>query len=240
MKKHDNFYISIGNTRTTFAIFDGSIDKMKMIKKNTIEIFEKMDFKEILDVFNIIPQKIFVCSVVDYASEKIKEFFDKNEIIFLNYSNQKNIDLSLLDNPFEIGNDIIASAIYAQSLAKNITIISLGTATVISNIRGQAIVGCIIAPGLEISYNALIEKTTIPKLKLNYTSKIIGKNTSDALNIGVVSGHKLMIQELTKSFHTPDTLYIYFGGNAHYIKFSNWKYVSDIDLLGLYLFSINR
>ncbi|MGL5205587.1 MAG: type III pantothenate kinase [Metamycoplasmataceae bacterium] len=235
----DNLYISIGNTRTTFAIFDGSINNIKTIKKYTKEAFNNVDGT--LHKLNSNPQKIFVCSVVEKLNNEVKEIFKNVEIIFLNYLTQDIINLDLLDNKYEIGNDIIASAIFAQSKGKNMVISSLGTATTISVIVDRSIIGCIILPGLKISYDALIEKTMIPEIKLQPIKKNIGKNTKEALSIGIIEGHKIMIKELSAKLKMPlDTIYLYSGGNACYIKLDNWEYIDDIDVLGLYLFSINR
>ena len=240
MNKNLDLFISIGNTRTSFAVFEKSIDNIKIIKKNTKLFFNTMDFEKIFDFLNVNVQKIFVCSVVEYANKKLLLFFKDKEVIFLTSSNQNLIKLNLLDNPNEVGNDILASAIYANILSKNIIIASLGTATVISNVVNGSLIGCIIFPGLGISYKSLITNTMIKKIELNWTNKDIGTNTKDALSIGVIKGHQIIIKELSKPFHTIDTLYIYFGGNAPYIKLKGWKKIEDIDILGLYLFSLSR
>ncbi len=234
-----NLYISIGNTRTTFGYFPNNIKSIKIIKKNTQEFFNKINFDQILSEFNISIKQIFVCSVVKEANVKLQEFLVGKEIIFLKHNNQKMIKLDQLDNPQELGNDIIASAIYASHLSDNTTILSLGTASVLSSVVNGSLAGCIIIPGLELSYNALIESTDMQKIKLNYTPNNIGKNTQDALSIGIITSHQIILEELAKKFHHQKTLYVYFGGNASYIKLNNWKKIEDMDLLGLYLFSIN-
>ncbi|MGL5205028.1 MAG: hypothetical protein ACRC63_02140, partial [Metamycoplasmataceae bacterium] len=95
--------------------------------------------------------------------------------------------------------------------------------------------------GLQISYDVLIEKTMIPKMKLYSTKEYIGKNTQEALNIGIIEGHRIVIEELSKNIQMPpSTIYLYSGGNAHYFNLKKWKYIDDIDVRGLYLFSLNR
>ena len=237
-KTKTNFFISIGNTRTSFAYFPEHIDSIKIIKTKTKNFFNNISFEDIFNQFGINPNKIFVCSVVEEVNHKLVTFFPHNEIVFLKHDNQKIINLNLLDNPQEIGNDIIASAIYAKSLGQNVTVVSLGTASVISNIVEGSLLGCIIMPGLEISYNALIQNTAINKVELTPLTSIIGTSTQKSLSIGIINGHKAMIKELTKPFHTPQTKYVYFGGNTSYIELNNWKKIEDIDLLGLYLFSV--
>ncbi|MGL5205143.1 MAG: type III pantothenate kinase, partial [Metamycoplasmataceae bacterium] len=149
MKKKSNFYISIGNTRTTFAIFDESINDIKTIKKYTKEMINYLN--DVLDELDINPLKIFVCSVTKKYNSIINNFFQNKEIIYLNHSNQNIIDFNSLDIKNEIGNDMIASAIYAQSIGKNTVVVSLGTATTISAIVEKTLMGCIILPGLQIS-----------------------------------------------------------------------------------------
>ncbi|MGL5732529.1 MAG: type III pantothenate kinase [Metamycoplasmataceae bacterium] len=239
LKKKDNLYISIGNTRTTFAIFGESIHDSKKVKIYTKDILNNIS--NILNELKIDPKKIFLCSVVEKYNNEIIKFFNSIEVIFLNYSSQNIINLDLLDNQYEIGNDMIATAIYAQSIGKSVVVVSLGTATTISAVVNKSIIGCIIFPGLKTSYDALIDKTMIPNIELESTKKVIGKNTKDALSIGIIEGHKIVIQELSNKLEMPsDTIYLYTGGNAHYIKLNDWKYIEDIDVLGLYLFSINR
>ncbi|MGL5617494.1 MAG: type III pantothenate kinase [Metamycoplasmataceae bacterium] len=239
MKKKSNLYISIGNTRTTFAIFDKSINNVKKVKEYTKDIL--INIINILDELNIEPQKLFVCSVVEKYNNKIVKLFKNSEVVFLNYLSQNIVNLDLLDNQHEIGNDMIASAIYAQSIGENIIIVSLGTATTISAVSKKSIIGCIILPGLKILYDALIKKTMIPDTELQSTKKKIGKNTKDALSIGIIEGHKIAIIELSNRIGmSSDTIYLYSGGNANYIKLNGWKYIEDIDILGLYLFSIDE
>jgi type III pantothenate kinase len=217
----NNLYVSVGNTRTSFAYFPENINSMKVIKKNTKLFLEDVNLDEILNEFNINPSKVFVCSVVQEVSDKLDILFKDKELIFLEYNNQNIISLDSLDNPKEIGNDIIASSIYANSLGTNIIVISLGTASVISSIDNGSLVGCIIMPGLDISYNALVDNTAIKKSKLIEINKTLGTNTQESLSIGIINGHKIMIESLATNLHTPKTKYIYFGGNSSYITFTD-------------------
>ncbi|MDK2819684.1 MAG: type III pantothenate kinase [Mycoplasmataceae bacterium] len=245
MKKKNNLYISIGNTTTTFAYFENSINKINTIKFNTTKFFKTLNFVEILNKFDISIDRIFVSSVKKSLNKFIISYFENNKIIFLKWNNQKNISLDLLDNPKEVGNDIIASAIFANTLGDNMTIISLGTATVIANIYKGKLTGCTISPGLETSYDSLFKKISINKISLkeiaNYNLKKIGLNTKESIAIGVIQGHKLMVQEIANSFdNQQNTNYVYYGGNSHYIKFENWNKYNDMDLLGLYIYSKSK
>ena len=245
MKNKKNLYISIGNTTTTFAYFKKSIDEINTIKISTNEILKIFNFKEILHKFNITINKVFVSSVKKSFNRYIISFFKNNEVVFIKWNNQKNINLNLLDNPKELGSDIIASAIFANTLGENVTIISLGTATVIAKIYKGQLMGCAISPGLETSYNSLFNKTSIKKISfkemVNNDFHNIGLNTKDAIGIGVINGHKLMIQSIVNSFpNQENSKCVYYGGNSHYINFENWDKYEDMDILGLYIYSMNE
>lgn len=239
MISKSNLYISVGNTRISFCIFGDSIKEFKIIKKNTKEILNNFNLAPILSELKISVSVIFICSVVPLINKKIKNYFIDKEIIFLTAVNQNEINFNNIDNPEEVGSDIVASAIYAKQLGDNVTVASLGTATVIYNINKGSFSGCFISPGLDISYKALIENTNIEyeDIYSTYSDNKNITNTKDSLNIGVITGHELMIQELSKKFDSKNSIYVYFGGNSNFIKLGGWTKIEDIDLLGLYIYS---
>ncbi len=235
MKNDFDLYISVGNSQISFAIFGKTIDDIHVTKKN----LKNIDLIKSINELNINVLKIFVCSVVPLITQQIKILLKNKEVTFLTSLNQKNIDLSNLNNTYEIGNDIIASSIFANKLGTNVTVVSLGTATVISNISNGKIIGCTISAGIKTSYDALINATSLKgtKTKLIKTTRNIGKNTNEAISIGTINGHELMIEGISKGFHTNNTIYTYYGGNSCYIHLKGWTKIDNMELLGLYLFS---
>lgn len=239
MISKSNLYISVGNTRTSFCVFGSSIKEFKIIKKNTKEILKNFNLEPILLELNINISIIFICSVVPSINKKIKSYFIDKEIVFLTSVNQKEINFNNITNPKEVGSDIVASAIYAKQFGDNITVASLGTATVIYNIDKSVFTECFISPGLDISYKALIEHTNLKyeDIYLAHSNNKNGTNTKNSLAIGVITGHELMIQELSKKFDSKDSIFIYFGGNSEFIKLDGWIKIDNMELFGLYLFS---
>ena len=82
---------------------------------------------------------------------------------------------------------------------KNYIVIDFGTATTFDVITNNIYLGGIIAPGVNLSLENLINKASlIPRIKLNKTSNIIGKNTSDAVKSGFFWGYSGLIDNIIK------------------------------------------
>ena len=101
-----------------------------------------------------------------------------------------------VDTPNLLGADIVADTVGALRIAEPpLVVIDLGTATTITaiNPRGE-LCGCIIAPGVRLSLDALSEKCALlPEVSLTAPEKLLGTNTSDCMNSGSVYGTALML-----------------------------------------------
>jgi type III pantothenate kinase len=97
----------------------------------------------------------------------------------------------LVDNPREVGTDRIANAVAALELAgAPCVVVDLGTATTFDVVSpaGQY-VGGVIAPGLEISLEALGHHgAQLRQVELARPRTVIAKNTVEALQSGAVYG----------------------------------------------------
>lgn len=104
-----------------------------------------------------------------------------------------------IDNPNELGADLVADAVAAiHHYGYPILIADLGTATKLCVVdKAGAFVGCVFAPGLKLSVAALIGGTAqLPEITLEKPKKIIGKNTPDSMNSGAIYGTASMISGL--------------------------------------------
>ena len=107
----------------------------------------------------------------------------------------------LTDNPSEVGTDLIASCIGAVSkYGKPLLLVDLGTATKINVIdKNGAFVGCLIAPGLKLSNEALVNVAPqLPLISYEAPKKVIGKNTMDSMNSAAIYGTASMIDGLVR------------------------------------------
>jgi type III pantothenate kinase len=102
-----------------------------------------------------------------------------------------------MDNPREVGADLIANAAGALTLYKPpIIVVALGTATAFAIVsKEKDYIGGVIAPGIGISAEALYTRTAaLPRVDLTKPRKTIGSNTLAAMQSGLVYGWAGLIE----------------------------------------------
>ena len=104
------------------------------------------------------------------------------------------------DNPKEVGADLIGDAMGVHALyGKGPAIVAdMGTATklILLDRKGD-FVGCSIAPGLGLGLSALVNNTAaLTEVSLQIPPKIIGKNTTDSMNSGLIYGAAFQIKAM--------------------------------------------
>ena len=100
------------------------------------------------------------------------------------------------DTPSSVGADLICSCVAAHKLYGGpALIVDVGTATKMTAVNEKgAFIGVSIMPGVLMGLNSLWERTAqLPKVGLEATEHVIGKNTSDSIKSGVIFGHASMI-----------------------------------------------
>jgi type III pantothenate kinase len=96
-----------------------------------------------------------------------------------------------MDNPRELGADRLVNAVAgAERLGAPCVIVDFGTAMTFDIVSAEGeYVGGIIAPGVEISMEALTSRAAaIPKIDLTPPRALIGKGTVEAIRSGVIFG----------------------------------------------------
>src|SRR5918992_2071437 len=127
----------------------------------------------------------------------------------------------LTDNPREVGADrIVNSAAAFARYGGPAIVVDIGTATtydVVSE-RGEYIGGTI-APGLRISAEGLFQQTAkLPRVEIVPPRSVIGKNTVEAMQAGLVYGKAAEIDGLVERIQKElggDAAVIATGGLAH-------------------------
>ena len=102
-------------------------------------------------------------------------------------------------NPETLGSDRIAAASGAFSGGNGpVAVLDFGTATTVSVVdSGGNFLGGTISPGLITSYEALTNAAAgLPKIGLAYPKKVIGEDTTEGLESGVIIGHAAMAEGL--------------------------------------------
>jgi len=229
----------IGNTDTKICILNSNYKIVKRLilptkKINPTFLQKKLDF--------IIKKKIFInkslfCSVVPNRFLFIKSFIQKKlnikcvELKSLNLNKIMKIEV----NKKQIGSDRLANSIAVISKIKNYIILDFGTATTFDVVIGNVYRGGIIAPGVNISLNTLINKATlIPVINLKKIKKVIGKNTVSAVRSGFFWGYvglinniiELIKKETKKSFK----IIITGGFSSLFVNSLRFKVIIDKDI----------
>ena len=129
----------------------------------------------------------------------------------------------IVDNPKEVGADLVASAAAVlDEYTDNAIVVDMGTATTFTYIENKVIKGVAIMAGLITQRNALVGNASqLSQFEFKTPEKILGTNTIDCLNSGLLYGHALMIQamadKIKDDYHTSPTL-IVTGGASRFIK----------------------
>ncbi len=203
--------IDVGNTHMVVGIFDGNRLKRSWristdLKKTEDEI--AMLFKNLLAEqelkYSDIEALVVSCVVppLTWILLKMSEDYFHVKPMIVDYHLKLNINMKV-DYPEEVGADRIANAVAAYELyGSPAIIIDFGTATTFCALDKDAnYIGGAIAPGLELSSNALFEKTAkLPEVELIEPAHAIGRNTIQAIQSGVYLGHLGLTKELIKRF----------------------------------------
>lgn len=129
-----------------------------------------------------------------------------------------------IDNPAEVGSDLIVAAVAAmKEYGTPLIIIDMGTATTFSVVdQNKAYLGGAICPGVMISLDALTSRTAqLPGISLNMPKRVVGKNTVDCMQSGLFFGAAAMIDgliERTEEELGYPTTVIATGGLARFIQ----------------------
>lgn len=158
-------------------------------------------FKNILDIYNMdlsLIEGAVISSVVPPLNSVLKRAvsavigYDPIETDV-----HKNIGIKIdIDNPDELGSDLIVAAAAAVNEFKPpLIIIDMGTATTFSVIdKNGALCGGAIMPGVRISQEALSGRTSqLPSINLSEVNSVIGRNTVDCMRSGIIHGTAAMI-----------------------------------------------
>ena len=150
-----------------------------------------------------------------------------------------------IDNPAQLGSDIIADDLAAHTLYKGpLMVFDMGTATTISVVDGAgAILGGIIMPGVRLSLNALSSTAAqLPEIGLdNPPEDIIGTNTIDSMKAGILYGNASMvdgmIERMEKRMGQPLKIVATGGLSSAIIPLCKHEIIHDPDLQlkGLYI-----
>lgn len=198
--------VECGNTAIKFGFFeDDNLVSHFLLK--TLKDFSADDYsikinyfsKEFIDKVEGAIISSVVPTITPLLKDAIKSVF-KCDVKILGKNLKTGIPIKI-DNPKELGSDFICTAIGALTKYDYpLVIADLGTATKMSVIdKNGAIIGVIITSGMQVSLNSLVKSTSqLYEVDLIAPSKIIGKNSKDSIQSGIIYGQAYMISEFAR------------------------------------------
>ena len=111
----------------------------------------------------------------------------------------------LIEDPAQLGSDMVAAAVGAAARYKlPAIIIDMGTATKLTVIdKNGGFIGGAIFPGVALSMNALSSETSqLPKVPIEAPAKCISANTVDCMKSGAIFGNAAMIDGMAERFES--------------------------------------
>ena len=111
----------------------------------------------------------------------------------------------LVDNPLEVGADRIVNGVAAfQRFERAVIVVDFGTATTFDAVSAKGeYLGGAIAPGLNISAQALVEATAkLPRIDLRRPERAIGRNTIASMQAGILIGYLGLVQGILERMRT--------------------------------------
>lgn len=189
--------IDVGNTNIVIGCCKENnikfVERLSTNPSNTVLEYV-ISFKTVLELYNIDPLSIeggiissVVPSVVTAIKSAVKKLTGKD---FMVIGPGLKTGLSIcIDNPAQLGSDLVVDAVAGiNEYDLPLVIFDMGTATTVSVIDdNKNYLGGMIIPGVSVSLNSLISRTSqLPKISLDPPKRIIGKNTIECMKSGIL------------------------------------------------------
>ncbi|MBE6811755.1 MAG: type III pantothenate kinase [Ruminococcaceae bacterium] len=199
--------IDIGNTNIVIGCFDDKkiIFRERLSTNHTATVLEYVvTIKTAFEMNDIKKEDItgsIISSVVPAVTNTVKTAVEKYlNITSLIIGPGIKTGLSIMiDNPSQLGSDLVVDAVAGISeYTTPLIIIDMGTATTVSVIDAdKQYIGGMIIPGLAVSHDALISRTSqLSKIAFEKPKKVIGSNTVDCIKSGLLYGNAGMLDGL--------------------------------------------
>ncbi|XMB85517.1 type III pantothenate kinase [Mycoplasmatota bacterium WC44] len=229
--------IDVGNTNIVLAHYDNEITDVFRI--NTRKDFTPDEYSMLLDskLKNYQYEGIIISSVAPRVTQSLTRYCKKHlkiKPMIVGPGIKTGVNIKT-DNPKEVGSDIIVSAVASFNYGENAIIIDLGTASTITLIENKVIKGVVITPGIKTSLSALVSDTSmLPEVDLKRPKNILGTNTIESIQSGIINGHVYMIDGFLKNLTNTNKDYkiIITGGFSSVIgELINFECIVSKDLI---------
>lgn len=192
--------VNVGNTNTSLGVFRGE----ELAHHWRLSSSTRRTADEMAVVFGALLEQaglsftnqitgVVIASVVPSATtalrEMVQRYFSFPPVV-VEPGTRTGLPI-LTDNPREVGADRIVNALAAyHRYGGPVIVIDFGTATTFDVVSDKGeFLGGVIAPGVQVSNAALSSSTArLPQVELNPPRTVIGKNTVESIQSGLVYG----------------------------------------------------
>ena len=230
-----NLIIDIGNTTTKLAIFEGH-------EKVSVSRINELSCEELEKNLSGLKIKRAIISSVKKLHPLIYELFFTNIPFVHVLSHKSKLPFRVeYETPETLGTDRIAAVAGAFNLfpGEEVLVIDAGTAITFDFLLAGIYRGGNISPGIAMRFKALNKFTgKLPLVSQTENYTFPGRNTTDAIVAGVISGVTYEINEYIRTFEKKYTDFkiLLTGGDSGYLKNKidhQLTYVPDIVIDGL-------
>ena len=201
--------VDIGNTHTVLGLFEGNdlvhdfrvetshgrtTDELHVLLASLLSVAEVPRTKVRASILaSVVP------TLTDTFVEAIDRAFDHDALVVA--PGIRTGMRLLYENPREVGADRIVNAVAAfERVGGAVIVVDFGTATTFDCISAAGeYLGGAIAPGIEISANALFSRAArLPRAGLSRPARAIGRNTVHSMQAGIVFGYVGLVDGLVE------------------------------------------
>jgi type III pantothenate kinase len=192
--------IDVGNTNIVYGLFQGTElvrqFRVETGRGRTVDEYAVV-LRQLLAMHGIASEEVqaamlasVVPSLTESMAELVRRAFDR-EALVVGPGIKTGMSI-LYENPREVGADRIVNAIAAYEKVKGaVIVVDFGTATTFDCVtpKGEYL-GGVIAPGIEISADALFQRAArLPRVEIAKPPRVVGRNTVHSMQSGIVYGY---------------------------------------------------
>jgi len=201
--------IDIGNTNIVIGCIRDEdilfVERLSTDSTKTVLEYA-ISFKNVLEMYRLDPADIhgsIISSVVPPVTNIVRDAARKitgQEAVIIGPGVKTGLNI-LMDNPAQLGSDLVANAVAGIAEYKApLILIDIGTATTISVVdKKQNYIGGMILPGIRVSSDSLTSRTSqLPRISVEAPKKLIGTNTIDCMKSGLIYGNASCIDGMIR------------------------------------------
>jgi type III pantothenate kinase len=200
--------VDVGNTNISYGVFEGErlVHHMRTesARARTADEYAVI-VRQMMQLRGVDPNHVeaaIIASVVPPLTDVIADFI---EVAFscaplvVGPGTKSGMPI-LYENPHDVGADRVVNAVAAYAWAgEGVIVVDFGTATTFDCVtpKGEYL-GGVIAPGIEISAEALFSRASrLHRVEIVRPERVVGRNTQATMQSGIVFGYAGLVDGLT-------------------------------------------